>query len=229
MTATDYAERVMAGRHPRAQGGGNPFLANWRNTMPRFRTHPVGLGATVGLVLALLTAAAAPASAQKIDGGTFHEEDTFVVEDFCDVSGLDVEGHVTVDGRFLVRLQGPDSIVYFMDNTRTVIEWTNLATGQHATDISRMTTSKDLSITVNDDGTITLIVLLTGSGQLYGDDGRLIAKGDGQIRLRDVIDYNGTLSDPSDDTEVSSELFFGSTGTNDDYCAAILDDWGVTP
>jgi hypothetical protein len=196
--------------------------------MPRFRTHPLGLGATIGLVLALLTAATAPASAQKVGGGTFHDEDTFTVQNFCDVPGLDVEGHITLDGRFLARLQGPDSIVYFMDNTRSVIEWTNLATGQTATDISRMTTSKDLSITVNDDGTITLIVLLTGSGQLYGDDGRLIAKGDGQIRIGDVIDYNGTLSDPSDDTEVSSELIFGSTGTNDDYCAAILDDWGVT-
>jgi hypothetical protein len=197
--------------------------------MPRFRTPPLGLGSIIGLVIALLVAAAAPASARKIDGGTFHDEDTFTVEAFCGVADLDVEGHVTADGRFLARLQGPDSIVYFMDNTRVVLEWTNLATGQHATDIQPRTTAKDLRITDNGDGTITIIALLTGGGQLYGDDGRLIAKDDGQIRIESVVDYNGTLSDPSDDTELSSELIFGSTGTNDDYCAAILDDWGITP
>jgi hypothetical protein len=197
--------------------------------MPRFRTPPLALGTTIGLVLALLVAAAAPASARKIDGGTFHDEDTFTVEDFCGVAGLDVEGHVTVDGRFLARLQGPDSIVYFMDNTRVVLEWTNLSTGQHATEIQPRTTTKDLRITDNGDGTITIIALLTGGGQLYGDDGHLIAKDDGQIRIESVVDYNGTLSDPSDDIELSSELIFGSTGTNDDYCAAILDDWGITP
>lgn len=196
--------------------------------MPRFRTPTLGLGSTIGLVLALLVAAAAPASAAKIDGGTFHEERTFTVTDFC-APGVTVEGHFTADGRFLVREQGPDSIVYFMDNTRTVIEWTNLDTGQQATDIEPRTTSKDLSITVNDDGTLTIIVLLTGGGRLYGDDGDLIAKGSGQVRFRNVVDYNGTLTDPSDDIELSSELIFGSTGTNDDYCTAILADWGITP
>jgi hypothetical protein len=196
--------------------------------MPGFRTHSRGLGATVGLVLALSTAATAPASAQKVDGGTFHDEFTFTVDDFCDVSGLDVEGHVTLDGRFLERLQGKDSIPYFMDNTRQVLEWTNLATGQTATEIQPRTTSKDLMITVNDDGTLTIIALFTGAGFLYSEDGQLLAKDDGQIRIKFVIDYNGTLSDPSDDTEVSSELIFGSTGTNDDYCGPILDSWGVT-
>jgi hypothetical protein len=199
--------------------------------MPRFRILPLGLGSTIGLVLiALLIAAAAPASAQKIDGGTFHDEDTFTVRNFCDVSGLTVEGHITFDGRFLVRAQGPDSILYFMDNTRVVLEWTNLADPtQHATELQPRTTSKDLSITVNDDGTLTIIALFTGAGFLYSDDGQLLAKDDGQIRIKFVIDYNGTLTDPSDDTEVSSELIFGSTGTNDDYCAPILDDWGITP
>ena len=198
--------------------------------MPRPRKLALVLGSTLSLVLpALLVATAAPASAEKIDGGTFHDEDTFLVEDFCDVPGLDVEGHFTADGRFLARAQGPDSIVYFMDTTQTTIVWTNLATGQHATDISHKTVSKDLSITVNDDGTLTIITLHTGNGLLYGDSGDLIAKGDGQVRFRNVIDYHGTLTDPEDDTVVSRELIFGSTGTNDDYCAAILADWGITP
>ena len=48
------------------------------------------------------------------------------------------------------------------------------------------------------------------------------------MRFRIVVDYNGTLSNPDDDTERSSGLVFGSTGTNDDFCAAVLTDWGVT-
>ena len=195
--------------------------------MPSFRSLSLGLGTILGLMLPIV--AAAPAAAQKIDGDKFHEERTFVEANFCGVSGLTVEHDITVDGRFLARLQGQDSIFYGMDNTRVVEELTNVATGQHATDIQPRTTSKDLKVTVNDDGTITIVQLLTGGGRLLGDDGRLIAKGSGQVRFESVVDYMGTLSFPDDDIVVSEpELIFGSTGTNDDYCAAILEDWGIT-
>lgn len=195
--------------------------------MPSLRKLSLGLGTILGLMLPVI--AASPVAAQKIDGARFHQEDSFVETDFCGVSGLTVEHNITVDGRFLARLQGRDSIFYGMDNTRVVDELTNVDTGQHATDIQPRTTSKDLKITVNDDGTITIIQLLTGGGRLLGDDGQLIAKGSGQVRFELVIDYMGTLSDPTDDVLVSDrQLIFGSTGTNDDYCAAILADWGIT-
>ena len=190
--------------------------------MPRLRTLSLGLGTVLALVLPFISTG--PAAAQKIDGDTFHDEETFVVEDFC-APGVTVEGHVTRDGRFLVR-ENRDGVVYFLDNTRQVIVWTNLDTGQTATDLQPRTLTKDLKITVNDDGTLTIIALLTGAGKLFGDDGDFIAKGSGQVRFRNVIDYHGTLSDPEDDTLISSDLIFGSTGTNDDYCAAILADWG---
>ena len=181
------------------------------------------------LTAAALVSSIAPASAEKIDGGAFHDEGSFTDEAFCGVDGLVVDGQFTADGRFLGRLQGQSLFPYFMDNTRFVVEWTNRATGQHATVVQPRTTTKDLKITDNGDGTITIITLLTGAGLLYGDDGRLIAKNDGQVRIKLVVDYNGTPSDPSDDINLSDELIFGSTGTNDDFCVAILDDWGVTP
>ena len=28
------------------------------------------------------------------------------------------------------------------------------------------------------------------------------------------------------DVEISNELIFGSTGTNEDFCEAVLTDWG---
>jgi hypothetical protein len=194
--------------------------------MTRFRTITLALGTVIGLVLPIAVGTA-PASAQKIGSDTFHDEGTFLDSDFCG-TGMDVEGHFTADGRALLRLQGRDAIFYYMDHVRSVIEWTNLETGQQATEVYRQTTSKDLRITVNDDGTITIVALFTGPGQIYGDAGRLIAKADGQIRLQTVLDYNSTLSDPTDDTFISEEQIFGSTGTNDDLCAAILEDWGLT-
>jgi hypothetical protein len=193
--------------------------------MPYSRTR---LGVAAALALSAVLTAAGPASAEKVDGGTFHDEGSFTDENFCDVPGLVVDGSFTVDGRFLGRLQGRDSIFYGMEHTRVVTVFTRRATGQTATDIQPGTISKDLRITDNGDGTLTIIALLTGGERTYGDDGKLIARNSGQVRFRIIVDDNGTLSDPSDDTELSSELIFGSTGTNDDFCAAILADWGVT-
>lgn len=44
--------------------------------------------------------------------------------------------------------------------------------------------------------------------------GKQIAENSGQVRFRIV-----------NDKEPSNELIFGSTGTNQDFCAAVLIDW----
>ncbi len=97
--------------------------------------------------------------------------------------------------------------------------FTDQATGQTATDIQPNTVGKDQSITDNGDGTLTIVVLLTGGARTYGDDGKLIASNSGQVRFENVVDAM-TFE------EISSELIFGSTGTNDDFCEAVLTDWG---
>ena len=63
------------------------------------------------------------------------------------------------------------------------------------------------------------MALLTGGNRTYGNDGKLIAKNSGQVRFEIVYDY-------VNDVELSNELIFGSTGTNDDFCEAVLTDWG---
>jgi hypothetical protein len=192
--------------------------------MPRSTTV---IGA-VTAALASAVLAAGPASAQKVDGGTFHDEGSFTDPNFCGVSGLVVDGHFTVDGRFLGRLQGKDKIFYGAEHTHVVTVFTRRDTGQTATDIQPNVINKDLRITDNGDGTLTIIALATGGERTYGNDGKLIARNSGQTRFRIVVDDNGTLSNPDDDTELSFEVVFGSTGTNDDFCAAVLSDWGVT-
>jgi len=162
---------------------------------------------------------AGPASAQKLDSGTFHDEFSDTIEDFCDVPGLSVDFSSTVDGRFLDRLQGRHSLFYHMERVRSVTTFTNEATGQTAKDISPNTVNKDLHVTDNGDGTFTVIALLTGGDRTLGDNGRLIARNSGQIRLRILVDANGD--------ELETTQIKGSTGTNDDFCAAVLSDWGV--
>jgi hypothetical protein len=193
--------------------------------MLRFRSRFIAVAAAALGMSALL--AAGPASAQKVAGETFHDEGSFTDSNFCGVPGLVVDGHFTVDGRFLGRLQGRNSVFYGMDNTRVVTVFTRRSTGQTATDIQPRTTSKDLRITINPNGTLTIVQLLTGGERTYGDGGKLIARNSGPVRFKIVVDYNRTLSNPDDDTELSRELIFGSTGTNDDFCAAVLADWGV--
>ena len=52
------------------------------------------------------------------------------------------------------------------------------------------------------------------------------SKDPGNIRFRTVVDYNGTPSDVSDDTELSFEVIRPSTGRTDtngrDFCNDVL-------
>jgi hypothetical protein len=49
------------------------------------------------------------------------------------------------------------------------------------------------------DGTLTILVLATGSDRWLDSDGKLLFANPGQIRFEILIDHNGTPSDPSDD------------------------------
>lgn len=174
---------------------------------------------TILVAAASLTTALAPAASAKIvERGSFHDEFSDTDDNFCD-AGLTVGFDVTVDGRYQLNQRGSGPVAYYLEHVSVVNVLTDEATGQTATDIQPNTVGKDLSITDNGDGTLTIIVLLTGGARTYGDDGSLIARNSGQVRFRDVVDAV-TFE------QISSELIFGSTGTNDDFCEAVLTDWG---
>jgi hypothetical protein len=96
-------------------------------------------------------------------------------------------------------LQGPKSIYYEIDHTRVVTVFAREGTGQTATDIQPRNVDKDLSVTDNGDGTLTIVELITGGERTYGDEGSLIASNSGQVRFKVIVDDAGTPSDPSDD------------------------------
>jgi len=98
---------------------------------------------------------------------------------------------------------------------------TNLANGKSLTSFARVT-DKDLRVTDNGDGTLTVLILATGNAVLYGEDGKAIARNPGQIRIELLVDHGGTPNDPSDDEVLSEELVKGSTGRSDDFCEAAV-------
>ena len=174
----------------------------------------------VGATLAL--AGSTAASAGQIFHETFHEETTRIETDFCGVPGLTVEFARVDDGRAHAVPHGKAGLAYFgahITRTETV---TNLANGKSVT--SRGTfIDKDLRVTDNGDGTLTLLILTTGNAVLYGPDGKAVARNPGQERFEVLVDHGGTPTDPSDDEFLE---FLGvvkeSTGRSDDFCAAAV-------
>lgn len=174
----------------------------------------LALGVTAAAMLA------AGAAAQPPFKERFHEEGTFVDEDFCG-AGLTVDGTFVVDGSVLGVAHGPDGLVYFLAHISQTTTFTNRANGKTVTVDSRVV-NKDLRVTDNGDGTLTILLLATGNDVFYGPDGKAIGRNPGQIRLEVLVDHSGTPTDPSDDVFLAEELVKGSTGRSDDFCEAAV-------
>ena len=179
----------------------------------------------VGAVLAVCAAAVVvfagiATGAGKVFKETIHDEFEFVDDDFCG-AGLEVEVAVTLDIRVNVLARGPDQLVYFMQHFTETDVLTNLENGRSLRSVVKAI-DKDLRVTDNGDGTLTVLILATGNATLYGENGKAIARNPGQIRVELLIDHGGTPNDPDDDVVLSEEVVKGSTGRSDDICAAAV-------
>ncbi len=175
----------------------------------------LALGAMVGAMVATSAGAGQPIRE------TIHDEGEFVIEDFCDVAGLDVNLAFVIDIRVQAAPRGPDGLVYFLQHgTRTEVV-TNLANGKSVRSFTNVL-EKDKRVTDNGDGTLTILILATGNAVLYGPNGKAIARQPGQVRLELVVDHGGTPNDPDDDEVLDFRLVKGSTGRNDDFCTAAV-------
>jgi hypothetical protein len=180
------------------------------------------LGLAAGLAAAASMALAGGATAQPIEHTEFHDEFTVIADDFCDVSGLTVQVDFVADGRFLFNPHGPDGLAYGQVNVRFTVVYTNVDNGNTVTEVGNAV-DKDLRVTDNGDGTLTILVLNSGNTTLYGPDGKAIGRNPGQTRFEILIDHGGTPTDPSDDEFLEDlGVVKGSTGRTDDFCAAMV-------
>ena len=182
----------------------------------RLSTVPA-LVATAAIALAATASAGGQLFREPID-----ENEIRIEEDFCGVDGLTVEFAINRVGSVQAVPHGRDGLVYFGFNLNVTEVVTNLANDNFVTSTATIR-DKDLRVTDNGDGTLTVLVLATGNATLYGPDGKAIARNPGQVRYEVLIDHGGTPSDPSDDEflEFLGDVK-GSTGRTDDYCAAAL-------
>jgi hypothetical protein len=172
------------------------------------------------MTAAVMLAAAASAAPGQVFRETIHDEFEFVDENFCD-AGLPVEVAVVLDIRVQAVAHGRDRLAYFLQHGTETDVLTNLANGKSVSSVA-MVIEKDLRVTDNGDGTLTVLILATGNAVLYDEDGKAIARNPGQIRVELLIDHGGTPNDPSDDEVLSEELVKGSTGRSDDFCEAAV-------
>jgi hypothetical protein len=165
---------------------------------------------------------AAASAGSKVSREAFRDDRTFVLEDYCDVPGLDVRVDSTIKARVQIVRRGRDQLAYFLQHGTTTETLTNLANGKSVRSFARVI-EKDLRVTDNGDGTLTVLVLATGNATVYGADGKAIARNPGQTRFELLIDHGGTPTDPSDDEIINSlGVVKPSTGRTDDFCAATV-------
>jgi hypothetical protein len=170
------------------------------------------------VILAMATSAAAmlasTATAGKVIKGTIHEERSDIaLEDFCGVGGLTVSLDFVMDTRVHIVPKGRDQLEYFLQHgTRTDVLSAN---GHSLTSFARVT-EKDLRVTDNGDGTVTVLILATGNAVLYDESGKAIARNPGQVRLRIDFDENGN------EVPGSRQVVRESTGRSDDFCDAAV-------
>jgi hypothetical protein len=180
------------------------------------------IASTIGLTAAALLSSIAPAAAAPLEHSQFHDVSTEVVQQFC--GDLVVRIDTDIRGTFLVKSQGPDGLAYFLESLHGTVAFTNLATGKSFTNVFNFI-NKDLKVTDNGDGTLTILAMSTGSNKNYGPDGKLLFNNPGQIRVEILVDHSGTPTDPNDDVFLSEKLVRPSTGRNDtegrDFCSDI--------
>ncbi|HET8873835.1 MAG TPA: hypothetical protein VFM83_09125, partial [Gaiellaceae bacterium] len=163
---------------------------------------------------ALVLAVPALAEPGRVFKETVHVDDFNLIEGFCD-TGMVVQSHFVADVKVKAMPRGRDGLIYFANRLSITETFTNADNGKFV--VSTVNgIDKDLRVTDNGDGTLTILILSTGNAVVYNSDGEAIGRNPGQVRFELLVDHGGTPSDPSDDTEISFEVVKESTGRNDD-------------
>jgi len=183
------------------------------------RRNRSGLAALLGLAAVAAATFVTAATAGQPSRETIHVEESFEVEDFCDVEGMTVQLDRVLDMRVRISARGREGLAYFMQHGTIdeVMTFEGTSISSHAKVIE-----KDLRVTDNGDGTLTVLILATGNAVLYGPDGKAIARNPGQTRFELLLDDGGTPADPFDDVELDFRVVKESTGRSDDFCTAAV-------
>jgi hypothetical protein len=172
----------------------------------------------------ILIAAAQPAAAQPVEHTHSHEVFTIPDAEVCD---LPVILTIDVVNTEQIRI-GRNGFPLFKNTGAGTATFTNPETGKSV--VVRFTgASKDLSVTDNGDGTITVRTAVTGlPEQVKLSDGSVAIRDAGRVIFATVLDYNGTPTNADDDIFIS-ETVESISGPHPDlesdvdlFCATVL-------
>jgi hypothetical protein len=191
-------------------------------------------GIAAASALGLLSASPASAAPPIIDHWTDHIEHIEQVEHaedtpegWCPEVPFDVLYTEDASGTFIFGQRGREGLYYGGSTFTSEFSWTNTETGRTYSAISHGT-DRDLHVTDNGDGTITIEGVSTGPTTYYADDGTRF-KDVGRNFYTIIIDLNDTPENPEDDEFVE---FIGSDArgrfdtAERDFCADILEFLG---
>jgi hypothetical protein len=156
------------------------------------RTYKGGIASALAAI-AVLSAPTA-ADAEPLEHGHFHDELHETIVD-C---GLTLRLDRVLDGHFLLNPHGPDGLAYGGEQLRGTDTFTNLTTG-HTMLVTFTFTSRDLRVTDNGDGTLTILGQAAGNFVVSGSHSPIVLRNTGIQRVEVLIDHAGTPTDPSDD------------------------------
>jgi FlaG/FlaF family flagellin (archaellin) len=162
------------------------------------------LAAATASVLAGAGTAAPAAQAQLVDRS--HERITNTSE--AQICGLDLvsTADFVLNQQERIARSGFPLFQGIANGTQT---FTNPDTGKSITNQFAGVAFKDLSVTDNGDGTITLRTASAGLPEkLVLPDGTIVNMDVGQIVVVSVLDYNGTPTNADDDTLLSQSVVF---------------------
>jgi len=165
-------------------------------------------GARLLIILATVCGAAMVASpaaqAQLVERSHEHVTDTFDVQ----LCGLDLVSTVDLIANEQERI-GSSGFPLFQFTASGTQTFTNPDTGKSITNQFAGLGSKDLSVTDNGDGTITLRTATTGIPEkLRLADGTILTMDVGRLVVVSLLDYNGTPTNADDDTLLSQSVAF---------------------
>lgn len=173
------------------------FTADHARTRRNFTRTLLGSAAAA----CLIGITSAPAAAAKpIENVTERATETFQEE----VCGIDVETTVSFVDHFIARI-GPNGFPLFQGSGRSTVTWYNPETDLSVT-VKSSGSFKDLTVTDNGDGTITVVTQVVGVPvEVSLEDGTVGLKDVGRIVFSTVLDYNGT-PEADDDIFISDEI-----------------------
>jgi hypothetical protein len=171
---------------------------NRARTRRNYTRTSLGLAAAAACLVGLT---ATPAAAAKpFENVTERVTDTFE-EEIC---GIDVDTTISFVDHYLART-GPNGFPLFQSSGHGTTTWYNPETGLSVT-VNNSGGFKDLSVTDNGDGTITVITQTVGvPEEITLDDGTVALKDVGRVVFSTVLDYNGT-PEADDDIFISQEV-----------------------